>query len=264
MRMWWKLAATFSPYGANPGQHWVTLASYMDVLPRFPFIFSMALLTCVQLSGCGSQQAAPKALQGGNVQAVDFSGSWELDYAQSDNIQAEFGSLVRDVRRQAERRQGNMHQGAGGSLVIGSGANSGESVVGLARMADMITQSPLLEVEQGEHDIKVKREENFALRCQFHQGQLQTVETPFGTETCGWNGHQLVFRVVLPDGLSIQHVMTRGASGEKLNIATTVVSDQVSYPFTLNRVYNRFEPGSGGFRCIMTLTRGRVCTTESR
>jgi len=74
----------------------------------------------------------------------------------------------------------------------------------------------------------------------------------------------LVFKIYLPEGLSIQHVMTLGASGRKLNVATTVVSDQVSYPFTLNRVYNRFVPGNSGFSCKMTLTKGRVCTTQSQ
>ena len=131
-------------------------------------------------------------------------------------------------------------------------------------MADMITSSALLEVEQSEHKIKVKREENFALTCEFYPGQAPKVETPVGAEICGWNAHQLVFKIYLPEGLSIQHVMTLGASGRKLNVATTVVSDQVSYPFTLNRVYNRFVPGNSGFSCKMTLTKGRVCTTQSQ
>jgi hypothetical protein len=130
-------------------------------------------------------------------------------------------------------------------------------------MAELITRSSLLEIEQADQWIRVKREETFALSCEFHPGQLHSVETPFGTEVCGWEAHQLVFRILLPEGLSIQHVMTLGPQGQRLNIATTVVSDQVSYPFTLNRVFNRFVPGSRGYRCKQTLSRGRVCTTES-
>jgi hypothetical protein len=131
-------------------------------------------------------------------------------------------------------------------------------------MADMITQSSLLEIEQDTHKIRVKREADSDLTCEFYAGQMRAVETPFGTEICGWKGHQFVFKLVLPGGLKIQHVMTKGANGQKLNIATTVVSDQVSFPFTLNRVYHRFVPGDSGYHCEMTLTRGRVCTTESR
>jgi hypothetical protein len=225
------------------------------------------LLACVLLYGCGSPPAQRPGLQGGNAQAVDFGGSWELDYSQSDNTQQKLDSVVGELNRAAERRaQGNMQQGpvGGGFIMGGSGPNSGVSILGLARMADLITQSPLLEIVQNEHKILVKREEDFALSCEFYTGQYRKVETPFGIEACGWDAHQLVFKVLLPDGLSIQHVMTIGAAGQKLNIATTVVSDQVSFPFTLNRVYNRFEPGDSSFQCQETLSRGRVCTTGSR
>jgi len=222
---------------------------------------------CVLLSGCGSPAARRPALQGGNTKAVNFSGSWELDYGQSDNTQEKLDSLVRELNREAERRaQGNMRQGpAGAGMVIGgAGANSGSSILGLVRMADLITQSSLLEIDQSEHKIRVKREADSDLTCEFYAGELRVVETPFGTEICGWKAHQLVFKLLLPGGLSIQHVMTTGATGQRLHIATTVVTDQVSFPFTLNRVYNRFVPGESGFRCEMTLTRGRVCTTEDR
>ena len=215
------------------------------------------LLACTS----GRQQAS----QAQNSKPVDFTGSWELDYSQSDNIQARLNSLVRELRRDMERRnQGGMQQGPAAVSFGGSGANSAPSVIGLAQMAEMITRSALLEIEQDEHEIKVKREENFALGCEFHGGQFHTVETPLGSESCGWSSHQLVFRILLPEGLSIQHVMTLGPEGERLNVATTVVSDQVSYPFTLNRVFNRFEPGSSGYSCKMTLTKGRVCTTQSQ
>jgi hypothetical protein len=197
---------------------------------------------------------------------VDFSGNWELDYSRSDNIQARLDSMVRELRQRMERAQsGNMNTRTGSGVAYGGGGyNTGPSVIGLARMADQVTQSQLLEIEQGEFDIKVKREENFALTCEFYGNGMQSLETPFGKELCGWNSHQFVFRVALPEGLSIQHVLTMGPAGERLNIATTVVSDRVSYPFTLNRVYNRYEPGSNGISCELTLTRGKVCTTEAR
>jgi len=222
-------------------------------------ILALLISCCLALAGCSGKQTV---LQGQSSKVVDFSGSWELDYSQSDNIQVKLDALVRELRRQAERRsQGGGNQGA--MVVGGSGANSGPSIIGLAQMAELITRSPLLEIEQSEHRVKIKRDENFALNCEFYPGQYHTVQTPLGSEICGWNAHQLVFKILLPEGLTIQHVMTVGASGQNLNIATTVISDQVSYPFTLNRVYHHFVPGSSGYTCKMTLTRGRVCTTET-
>lgn len=240
-----------------------TLAAVMNAPANCHKMLVLLLSACILLAGCGGSKPKQATLQRQDNRSVDFSGFWEMDYSQSDNIQDELDSLVRDLRRQAERRsQGGMNQGA---MVVGtSGANSAPSIIGLARMSDLITRSALLEIEQSEHKIKVKREESFALTCEFYPGQSQTVETPVGTEICGWNAHQLVFKMLLPDGLSIQHIMTMGSSGSKLNIATTVVSDQVSYPFTLNRVYNRYVPGNRGYSCKMTLTKGKVCTTQSQ
>ena len=223
-------------------------------------LLSLLFIAGLVLTGC-SQPRTPEATA---TDTVDFSGSWELDYGQSDNLQAELNRLLRELQRQAERQDRRYQQGGAGSLSVGAaGANSGESIIGLARMADLVTRSQLLHIEQDEHNIAVKREETFALTCEFYPGQLHRVEKPFGKEICGWSGHQLVFRLLLPEGLTIQHRMTLGPEGRRLNIATTVISDQVSYPFTLNRVFNRFVPGQRGYRCTQTLSRGRVCTTES-
>ena len=122
----------------------------------------------------------------------------------------------------------------------------------------------MLEIEQDEHKIRVKREEDFALSCEFYPGQYHTVETPLGREICGWDRHQLIFRIMLPEGLGIQHVLSLGPDGQWLNIATTVTSDRVTSPFTVNRVYARYQPQDTGYSCKMTISRGRVCTTESQ
>lgn len=219
------------------------------------------LLPGALLCACSGTATKSPSMQGENANAMDFSGSWELDYGQSDNVQQKLDSLVRELQRNAERRaQTGVQQGP----VIGLGINGGAAILGVVRLADQITQSPLLEIRQDTQEIRVQREGDFDLSCEFHPGKLHRVETPFGTEICGWKAHQLVFSLFLPDGLRIEHVMTVGAAGQKLNIATTVMSGQVSFPFLLNRVYNRFEPGATGYHCEMTLTRGRVCTTESQ
>lgn len=227
---------------------------------RFYLLVFTVVLSCAP--SFANAQTIPMATE--NSTRADFGGFWELDLGKSDNIQARLDTLVRELVERA-RRQAEGRQDRGGGMAIGgAGSNSGPSIIGLAKMADLITASQLLEVTQDENDILVKRENNFALTCEFYKGASQIQESVFGTEICGWSSHQLQFRMYLPDGLSIQHVLSLGGAGDRLNIATTVYSDQVSYPFTLNRVYNRYEPDRGGIRCEMTLTRGKVCTTEAR
>lgn len=236
------------------------LCGTLRAVMRFPFLqFVLGALFACLLVACAGER---RPLEATNAKRVDYSGNWELNYAKSDNIQARLNTLVRDLQRQAEQRA--QRGGNQGAVSIGGGSNSGASIIGLAQMADMITQTQLLEIAQTANTVKIKREGNFTLSCEFFGGDSPTVESPLGTEICGWDSHQLVYRLYLPEGLSIQHRFSLGPDGERLNVATTVVSDQVSSPFVLNRVYNRFVPGQSGFRCEQTLTRGKVCTTESR
>lgn len=232
---------------------------------RIITLLALLCIVCAGLWGCANDKPRKvQAIPVGDVDMVDFAGDWELDYSKSDNIQTRLNSMVRELQRQAERRSQRGGNERGGSSIAVGNNNTGATVIGLARMADLITQSALLEIEQSENDIRLKREENFALTCEFFDDKPQVLENPLGTETCGWVGHQLLFRILLPEGLSIQHVLTRSPGGKQMSIATTVVSDRVSTPFTLNRVYRKFEPGSTGFTCEVTLTKGRVCTTEAK
>jgi len=239
----------------------------MTLPPRHCFRIIPLWCVCLCLLACASEPRSPSTVLNQPDSGVDFSGFWELDYSQSDNIQIKLNSLVRDLREQSQRRaQGaGVYQQAPGIILGGAGgANSGASIIGLAQMAELITQTQLLEVTQDEHSIKVEREEDFALSCEFYPGQYHTVETPLGREVCGWDQHQLVFKMVLPEGLTVVHVFSLGPDRQWLNIATTVISDQVTAPFTVNRVFARYQPGDSGYSCKMTISRGRVCTTEGQ
>jgi len=213
----------------------------------------------------GAPCVAAEGLQATRNKNIDFSGAWEKDFSKSDDIQQQLRGLVRDIRRVAERRaKAGMDRGPGAGLVVGDNTkDSVPSIIGLAKMADLVTQSQVLEIEHSRAAVTIKRESAFALGCTFHDGESVAVENPLGREICGWDEHQLVFNLYLPEGLTIQHRLTLGPAGRRLNVATTVLSDQVSRPFTINRVYNRFEPGSQGIRCEHTITRGKVCTTVS-
>jgi hypothetical protein len=213
---------------------------------------------------CSCSQTPPGPSGGTVAEHVDFSGAWELDYSQSDSLQERLDALVRDLNRDAQRRsQGRADSRAGSITMGGSGSGRGASIISLARIADYITQSQLLDIEQQTHWVKVKREGDFALECEFYDDEPQVDSSPLGREACGWNGRQLVFWLSLPEGLQVRHRLSLSPQGDKLGIATTVVSSKVAAPFTLHRIYNRYDPGSSGVRCEMTISRGRVCTTES-
>lgn len=211
------------------------------------------------LAGCAGDPTLTAPAR--EPEPVDFSGHWELNYGQSDNIQSRLNTLVRELQRRGSREQALGSERGG--LVLGSGArDSAPSVIGLARMAELITDSQLLEVAQDRTSVHIEREGNFALSCEFFRdGRIDDLGV--GRESCRWDGSQLVFLISLPEGLSIRHRVALADAGEQLGIVTTVFSDQVSAPFTVRRIYDRFEPGAAGYRCRNTLTRGRVCTTEA-
>ena len=75
----------------------------------------------VALAACSSQPGPGPLPDAGQPPGADFSGSWELDLAQSDNIQRELDSIFRELRRQAERRaqaRGDGRSGPGYSLGV--------------------------------------------------------------------------------------------------------------------------------------------------
>ena len=181
-----------------------------------------------------------------------------MDHSQSETVRQQYEGMMAEVQRiQARRSRSNMNQPGGAPVLSMAG------VYDLARLAEIITEAQLLEIEQDARQINVKREGSFALVCDFGGDRSQKVETGLGSEACGWQDHQLLFHIYLPEGLSIQHRLTLGPQGERLQIATTLRSRRSSFPFTVDKVYNRFDPEADGIRCRQTLSRGRVCTTES-
>jgi hypothetical protein len=148
-------------------------------------------------------------------------------------------------------------------MAMGRPTVNTEAIYGLAQMAELITESSLLSVAQSPQEIRVGRENNFALVCDLTRPQPVITQSLFGAESCGWDGHQLVFTVALPEGLTVRHRITRSTAQAILVVVTTVDSAAVSAPFALRKVYRRYDPTNTGFRCVDTLSKGRVCTTET-
>lgn len=205
------------------------------------------------------QSPGPAPARYAPAKPVDMTGDWEVDYARSDNIQQQLNMIIRQLQQEAERRAKAAERG--GSYPSGAMA-SGRDVLALAEMAELITAPQLLNVIQTENEVRIKRENSFALTCVVDRPAPVVTQTPFGVEQCGWDGHQLFFDIDLPDGLTIRHRITRSALADSLIVQTAVYSPTVKQPFVVNRVYSRFDPNKAGYRCTQTLSKGTVCTTE--
>ena len=221
---------------------------------------ALALAACLTACSQTAQQSRDPAA----AAPVDFSGHWELNFAQSDNVQAQMNTLVRNLRKQAEREAARRgERGRPGIVLGGSGTDSAPSIVGLARMAELITDSQLFDVEQSRTQIQVKREGNFALTCDFLRQATSVRDLGVGGRPVAGMAHSSCSVSRCPRGCRYDTVSASRHPGNSSVSIPPFFSDRVSSPFSVQRVYNRFEPGTRGYRCEMTLTRGRVCTTES-
>jgi hypothetical protein len=224
------------------------------------------LLACAVLAACSGSPNSNSSAKGiaARDKSVDFSGSWEMDYGRSDNVDDRLRSIYNELQRQAERRARKRGEVSNrGALTMGTPeGQSMSAIVALARLADFITTSQVLTIEQSEIDITVEREDNFALGCTFIDDTPEPVINELGSELCGWDAHQLVFLISMPDGLRVNHRMTLAPDGQKLHIATTVSNGGYAHPFTLNRVYYRFDPLPPDYACKYTLSKGNVCSRE--
>ncbi len=218
------------------------------------------LALCTLLTACSQQVAGDKLVRSYAGDApVNLSGSWERDYSRGDIVSVEVNRVLRQIQRAAiDPRLSNDRIGA---------ANTSDTrrkisrVLALAQLADMITQVDTLTIAQSEHQISVERKGDFAISCEFYNGVAQGPATEYGNEICGWDGHQFVSRLILPDGLRVSHRFTISTDGKSLHVATTVSSSATGTPFTLDRYYNQFERPASKFNCIETLSMKRVCST---
>jgi hypothetical protein len=128
-------------------------------------------------------------------------------------------------------------------------------------MAELVTQTQLMEIDQDRVSIRIEREDTFTLSCDYAVGMIQREDYGVGAERCFWDGSQLVFEIRLPEGLDIVHRFSVAGNGEALAVVTTLYSSKVSTPFSLRRIYRRYDPRRSPYQCTETLTRGRVCTT---
>jgi hypothetical protein len=219
---------------------------------------------CVSLGGvlllgaCASK----KEVELNSVAPADFSGSWELDYKQTENSREKLSwlydiAMSQQQQQQAVRRN-DIKNGRDPGYVNNRVVTDLRNVIGLGSLAEMIARTVVLTIEQTPEYIVVEREDDYSLTCDFALSNRSG--TKLGEEYCGFDDEgQLRFIVALPEGLTVQHRMLMSESGDRLNVATTVSSSGHGRSFTLNRVYMPFEPGKGGYQCEYTLEKKKTC-----
>jgi len=223
-----------------------------------PRNFSM-LMSCLLLAACSQQPVVvqeTRYFEG--AMPVDFSGSWERDYARDDQVNA----VLRDAYNKLARSNPDQrYPGAPPPGLAAPSKKDTESLFALARLAEEITRPDELTISQNEHEISVARKDDFSLQCAFYDGVATNIESAYGTEICGWDGQQLVSHLILPGGLQVTHRFTISADEQQLRIVTTVASSSSRVPFTIRRFYRKFDRPQSSFNCIETLSMKRVCST---
>jgi hypothetical protein len=193
-------------------------------------------------------------LEGG--MPVNFSGSWERNYARDDEVNA----VLREAYNKLIRTRPDQRHPANAGMDV-STSKQWNSLLALARLAELITRPDVLTFSQNEHEISIERKDDFAMLCAFYDGVARATENDNGTEICGWDGRQLVSSLMLREGLQITHRYTISADGRQLRVVTTLSSPTSRVPFTLRRFYTKFRRPTSRFNCIETFSMKRVCST---
>lgn len=197
---------------------------------------------------------------------LDFSGSWEKDFGRSDSWEDELGRMLRIRQEQAARQQAGLSSGTGPAVSIGNinlnRGSGGASIVDLARLAEYITRQTTMNIVQDREQIRIERRGEAPLVCTLGNSATESFDSIHGREVCGWENQQLVFVITLPEELVIQHRFSVAADGEQLQMLTSVRSGNGA-PFNLRQTFNHFDEPADSFDCVLTLSRGRVCSQTS-
>ena len=195
---------------------------------------------------------------------LNFAGDWEKDFNRSDRWEDELNRLL-TIRqeRAAQQRSGvtvrNLPRASLGNLNLNSLGGRGTSIINLARLAEYVSRQTTMHIEQDRNEVRIERRGEAPLICTVDHGLRETFASEHGKEYCGWDGQQLVFIINLPDQLEISHRFDVAAAGDELRLVTSI-SHRGSAPFNLIQAFNRYDAGSNGLNCVLTVTRGRVCS----
>ena len=225
---------------------------------RLRLLLSMTVFWLLQV-GCATSNETVVELRPATPQSL--AGFWEVDYSRSDNLNEQLSSIARRVQREAARRA---RAAEDGRPFIASALPNSNELVTLARLTEVITEPTLLEIYQDNSQVRIKRDNSFALNCAVLPGATgfsQTLDV-VGAQRCGWDADQLLFELQLFEGLKVSHRFSISQSNDALLMTTIVKTTSSAYPFRVNQYFTRYDPADLGYRCERTLSRGTVCTTR--
>ena len=215
------------------------------------------LFICLSAAACSQQQVVDEQMmQVNGPMPADFSGSWERDYTRGDEVNAVLRTAYYQLARTSPDQAFSRNPGP-----AAPSQKDMNAVLALARLAELITRPDYQTISQNENQVRVDRKDDFSMECAFYNGVAKGIESPYGTEICGWDGEQLVSHLVMPDGLQVTHRFTVSENGQRLRIVTTVASSTSRVPFTLRRFYTKFNRLPPDYNCVETLSMKRVCST---
>ncbi len=194
---------------------------------------------------------------------LNFSGSWEKDFGRSDSWEDELNRVMRMRQEQAALQRAGIG-GSGprvslGGINLSNRSGRGANLFEMARLAEYINRQSTMEIVQDRNEIRIERRGEAPLVCGLDMGPMSTFSSAHGTEICGWDNQQLVFQITLPNDLVIQHRFTVAAGGDELRMVTSITSKD-STPFNLISAFNRYDAGPDDLNCVLTVSRGRVCS----
>jgi hypothetical protein len=215
------------------------------------------ILLCGLACACARQPVvAPPPPVPSNLPAglpADFSGYWQRNYARDEDVNGALDAAYRKLER-------SLPQGGPQGAPAGPSSRDVDSLVALARLAELITRPDEIAISQTDNEITVQRKDDFTMLCAFYDGAAKATLNSYGQEVCGWAGKDLINQLTLPGGLQITHRFTVSGDRKELRIFTTIASGTSRVPFTINRFYKRYDRLPPDFHCIETLSMKRVCS----
>ena len=186
-----------------------------------------------------------------------FEGAWQKDFSRSDQWDDELNRVIDQMNRDAQRQS----QGSSTGVSIGGRSirrRGGSSVVVLAQLAEYISRQTTIRIRQSAVEVRIERDGDADLVCSTLGNYNETFTSEYGYEECGWDAHQLIFRIMLPEGVEILHRFSVSGDREELNMATSISNGGM--PFNLRQFFWRYEAPSENYNCIETLSRGNSCS----
>ena len=237
--------------GRNRLRCYLITASGAWVHPRTIFLLSALgfLVSCVTVPASETSSSQPMS---------NLSGHWEVDYAQSESVQTQINARFREVQREMRRRQEALEKSARYQI---QPVGDVDTLIALAKMAELITEPPVLNIQQDQRWLRIERDNSFALICRFDESSA--VVSQLGAERCWWDGQQWHFVVQLPEGLVVEHRFIISEDREALAQRTVMSVNGTGTKLEVMRVFARYDNTKRGYRCTDTLSKGLVCTTES-